>query len=81
MDLVRAPSRDEADMVLIDRVARFPAPRWFLGQFRRWGWLPPVVSSADDDWLAEVYRLDDWRKAADALGIVQPKEGGVGIEG
>lgn len=55
--------------------------RWFLGQFRRWGWLPPVVSSADDDWLAEVYRLDDWRKAADALGIVQPKEGGVGIEG
>ncbi|GGD62925.1 ABC transporter substrate-binding protein [Erythrobacter arachoides] len=33
VDLVRAPSRDEADMVLIDRVARFPAPRWFLGQF------------------------------------------------
>ena len=53
--------------------------RWFLGQFRRWGWLPPAAPAEDDAWLAEVYRLDSWLQAARALGIVLPSESaGVG---
>ncbi len=31
--LVRADSRAAADLVLIDRIARYPTPRWFLNQF------------------------------------------------
>ena len=62
------------------QLSKTPLLKLMVGNMAE-AWLPPVVSSADDDWLAEVYRLDDWRKAADALGIVQPKEGGVGIEG
>ncbi|KLE34882.1 hypothetical protein AAW00_09725 [Aurantiacibacter luteus] len=33
VELQRAQTREAADMVLVDRVARYPAPRWFLGQF------------------------------------------------
>ncbi len=33
IELVRAESRAAADLVLIDRIARYPAPRWFLNQF------------------------------------------------
>ncbi len=29
----RAPERAEADLVLVDRLARYAAPRWFLNQF------------------------------------------------
>lgn len=31
--LARADSASEADLVLVDRVARYPAARWFLNQF------------------------------------------------
>ncbi len=31
--LERAESVRDADLVLVDRIARYPAPRWFLGQF------------------------------------------------
>lgn len=31
--LVREEDRARADLVLLDRVARYPAPRWFLNQF------------------------------------------------
>lgn len=31
--LQRAEDAREADLVLVDRVARYPAPRWFLNQF------------------------------------------------
>lgn len=44
--------------------------RWFLGQFRRWGWLPPAP--ADDGWLGEVYRTGSYRQAAAALGVPVP---------
>ena len=33
LDVVRAETRGGADLVLLDRVARFAGPRWFLGQF------------------------------------------------
>ena len=47
---------------------------WFLGQFRRWGWLPPAASAEDDAWLADVYRLETWLQAAGSLGIVLSSE-------
>ncbi|TIX49406.1 ABC transporter substrate-binding protein [Alteraurantiacibacter aquimixticola] len=31
--LVRAEERDDADLALLDRVARYPSSRWFLNQF------------------------------------------------
>jgi len=31
--LERAATPEEADLVVLDRIARFPAPRWFLNQF------------------------------------------------
>lgn len=43
---------------------------WFLGQFRRWGWLPPAVDG--DAWLDDLYRLDTWRTAARGLGVPLP---------
>jgi nitrate/nitrite transport system substrate-binding protein len=45
--------------------------RWFLAQFRRWGWLAPA-SDDGDAWLADVYRLDTWREAARSLGVPLP---------
>ena len=33
ISLERATTPAEADLVVIDRIARFPAPRWFLNQF------------------------------------------------
>ncbi|MGB3797338.1 MAG: ABC transporter substrate-binding protein [Alteraurantiacibacter sp.] len=33
LKLERAQDVSEADLVLVDRVARYPAPRWFLNQF------------------------------------------------
>lgn len=33
ISLTRAESRADADLLLLDRIARFPAPRWFLNQF------------------------------------------------
>ena len=32
--LERAGAASDADLVLVDRIARYPSPRWFLGQFR-----------------------------------------------
>ncbi len=46
--------------------------RWFLGQFRRWGWLP--AGSADADaWLEEVYRTGSYRQAAACVGVPAPQ--------
>jgi len=56
-----------------DGQANFPWPsdgRWFLGQFRRWGWLPP--GDDGDAWLDDIYRLDTWRDAARGLGVPLP---------
>lgn len=45
--------------------------RWFLHQFRRWGWLAP--DAADDDArLAEIHRLDSYRLAALQTGVPLP---------
>ena len=46
--------------------------RWFLGQFRRWGWLPAAAEGDDDAWLADVYRRDTYRQAALQLGVPLP---------
>lgn len=46
--------------------------RWFLHQFRRWGWLPPDASG-DDALLAEVHRLDSYRLAALQVGVPLPR--------
>ncbi|QDH71684.1 ABC transporter substrate-binding protein [Lysobacter alkalisoli] len=46
--------------------------RWFLRQFRRWGWLPEAGASNEDDRLRDVLRLDTYREAARALGILLP---------
>jgi len=46
--------------------------RWFLHQFRRWGWLPPDASG-DDALLAEIHRLDSYRLAALQLGVPLPR--------
>lgn len=55
--------------------------RWFLEQFRRWGWLPPASAAADDAWLAEVYRRESWLQAAQLLGIALPIAGEWSDEG
>ncbi|MGB3167132.1 MAG: ABC transporter substrate-binding protein [Alteraurantiacibacter sp.] len=34
VELVRARSLREADLAIVDRIARYPSPRWYLGQFR-----------------------------------------------
>jgi nitrate/nitrite transport system substrate-binding protein len=47
--------------------------RWFLRQFRRWGWLPETDNPAADDWLQDVHRLQTYRQAARALGIAVPE--------
>ncbi len=44
--------------------------RWFLGQFRRWGWLPPDHDG--DPWLEEVYRTASYRQAAARVGVPVP---------
>ena len=46
--------------------------RWFLHQFRRWGWLPPDASG-DDALLAEIHRLDSYRFAALQVGVPLPR--------
>jgi two-component system, oxyanion-binding sensor len=46
--------------------------RWFLHQFRRWGWLPPETAAGDDALLSEVHRLDSYRLAATQLGVPVP---------
>lgn len=45
--------------------------RWFLQQFRRWGWLASDPSN-DDALLANVHRLDTYRQAAEQLGVSLP---------
>lgn len=45
--------------------------RWFLRQFRRWGWLS--TAEADDAaTIAAVHRLDIYREAATRLGVAVP---------
>lgn len=46
--------------------------RWFLHQFRRWGWLPTDTEAGDDALLSEVHRLDSYRLAATQLGVALP---------
>lgn len=46
--------------------------RWFLHQFRRWGWLPPDADG-DDALLAEVHRIDAYRLAALQAGVPLPR--------
>lgn len=45
--------------------------RWFLQQFRRWGWLTGDPDS-DDALLANVHRLDTYRQAAEQVGVLVP---------
>lgn len=45
--------------------------RWFLQQFRRWGWLPDDDQN-DGELLANVHRLDTYRQAAEQLGVPLP---------
>lgn len=47
--------------------------RWFLQQFRRWGWLPDADAAADMAVLSEVHRLDSYARAADLLGVAVPR--------
>ncbi len=46
--------------------------RWFLHQFRRWGWLAPEAAG-DDALLAEVHRIDAYRLAALQVGVALPR--------
>ena len=46
--------------------------RWFLHQFRRWGWLPPDATG-DDARLADLHRLDSYRLAALQVGVPLPR--------
>lgn len=46
--------------------------RWFLRQFRRWGWLTQVAADDEDVRLADLHRLDTYRAAAQRLGIAVP---------
>ncbi|MBN6150998.1 ABC transporter substrate-binding protein [Xanthomonas sp. AmX2] len=53
--------------------------RWFLQQFRRWGWLPASAEGAAQDaahdaqLVARVHRLDTYRAAAAQLGVALPE--------
>ena len=56
-----------------DGQANFPwisDGRWILGQFRRWGWLPPA--DGDEAWLVDVFRTGSYREAAALLGVPVP---------
>lgn len=46
--------------------------RWFLRQFRRWGWLVPAAADEEETRLADLHRLDSYRAAAQRLGIAVP---------
>src|SRR5690606_38397698 len=46
--------------------------RWFLHQFRRWGWLSPDALG-DDARLDELHRLDSYRLAALQAGVPLPR--------
>lgn len=46
--------------------------RWFLDQFRRWGWLPAASPEADAILLGNVRRVDTYRQAAEQLGVPVP---------
>lgn len=54
-------------------VPRLAHGRWFLEQFRRWRWLPPVAETEGDAWLADVYRIDSYRQVAAAVGVDVPR--------
>lgn len=49
--------------------------RWFLHQFRRWGWLQSADRNADDALIANVHRTDTYREAAQRVGIPVPTGG------
>ncbi|MDH5835008.1 CmpA/NrtA family ABC transporter substrate-binding protein [Luteimonas kalidii] len=46
--------------------------RWFLHQFRRWGWLG-ADATGDDARLEEIHRLDSYRLAALQVGVPLPR--------
>lgn len=46
--------------------------RWFLHQFRRWGWLD-ADATGDDARVAEIHRLDSYRLAALQVGVPLPR--------
>jgi len=50
--LERVDEGEPADMALVDRVARYAAPRWFLNQFRCK--IRPALCSEDVDYLIEI---------------------------
>jgi nitrate/nitrite transport system substrate-binding protein len=59
-----------------DGQANFPwlsDGHWFLGQFRRWGWLPPATDDADATLIGNVHRIDTYREAAQRLGVAVPQ--------
>ncbi|KMM75207.1 nitrate ABC transporter substrate-binding protein [Xanthomonas sp. NCPPB 1128] len=52
--------------------------RWFLQQFRRWGWLSASAAGVEEDAahdaavVARVHRLDTYRAAAAQVGVAVP---------
>lgn len=46
--------------------------RWFLRQFRRWGWLAPAQPDEDATRLGNIHRLDTYREAAQRLQVAAP---------
>lgn len=46
--------------------------RWFLHQFRRWGWLPAASHEADAALLDNVRRVETYRQAATWLEVPVP---------
>ncbi len=75
------PPADEAPSTCLrfhaDGQVNFPwisDGRWFLRQFRRWGWLAGADAVHDDALLAEVHRLATYRAAAQRIGVPLPAE-------
>ena len=64
--LRRSKKGEEADLVLVDRVARYAGPRWFLDQFNC-GLRLGVCSSAADQLVAESVAAQDPEQSAALL--------------
>lgn len=64
--LLRADKGQQADMVLLDRVARYPGARWFLNQFNC-GLRAGICSEAADRLVAEAVETSDPAESARVL--------------